>query len=202
VSCRISGPNDSRTFLTVRSEHLPDAARTHALDSCSGHTDGQAAWTPPFSRLRPSSRPMAHFPKTEKLLGLFTHNPVLLIKNFPVFTDSLLSRGCHGDFLSSVVSCPWLRESGGELTARRYWLWWITCKGVSCIGAGVLKPDFRTGWALHLQRTPTFLIVLVCGSCRTCVRVRTSSSTETGEARSNLCARAVAQICGQIRQTR
>jgi hypothetical protein len=61
----------------------------------------------------------AHFPKTEKILDLFTHNPVLLIKNFPVFTDSLLSYGCHGDFLSSLVSCPWLRESGGDLTASR-----------------------------------------------------------------------------------
>jgi hypothetical protein len=61
----------------------------------------------------------AHFRKTEKILDLFTHNPVLLIKNFPVFTDSLLSYGCHGDFLSSLVSCPWLRDSGGDLTASR-----------------------------------------------------------------------------------
>jgi hypothetical protein len=45
---------------------------------------------------------MAHFQKTEKTLDLFTHNPVLLIKNFPVFTDSLLSYGCHGDFLSPL----------------------------------------------------------------------------------------------------
>jgi hypothetical protein len=49
-----------------------------------------------------SSGPMAHFQKTEKTLDLFTHNPVLLIKNFPVFTDSLLSYGCHGDFLSPL----------------------------------------------------------------------------------------------------
>jgi len=53
---------------------------------------------------------MAHFPETEKTLDLFTHNPVLLIKNFPVFTDSLLSNGCHDDSLSSLVLCPWLQE--------------------------------------------------------------------------------------------